>query len=891
MRGRTFIAIVFLVLGSFGCMKKTKLENLQSGNLQLNFSDPRVGSVDCPNGVTFGLDPISGAHKVGVRSSFKVWARGCKNGYSVSYGSRSYLFGGGQTDQTQTYYSEPILVDFFQPGSNTVSMQLNALNSNASNPQIVRAFEVKREVIVDSASPLTCSVTPSIVFIPQNQQQAVRLTFTTSAPAKLVSVAKADSSTPDGDQPLVASPDLSNEVIPSTLSSIEKEISLRGKNGVVVFTVQDGFSPSPRSATCFTSVTALTSLQSVNADFDGDGTNDTASLYKLPNGGAYQLQVSFIRTGDEIVNSISSINLPSSETYEGILAGDIDKNGKADLVFYRKEGTPAVGKFRIALSTVVAGNSIPQFTLFELAGSWPNNLLLEDRTLDLNSSPPRILGKIGTQSYSSNLVNVTSSDRNITSPVLIEPTMNLTASPSLTVASTDLVTISFRAIGFARCDLFKCNRKSATVCDSDLKVSSFTSDGPQYSGSYILGTISQNTSIYSSCFKPNDSVAVPNRIELTVNNPAPPTPTTPPAPLQVVENFDGLDGVFQSADFNLKVGSFNRVANRIASMVKTAAILVSNKLQAAADVRVEADINVAQGAAAGLLARYQGPHDTNGYLGQIYNGYGQIWKSINGGGWTLLDQASVPTSNKSIGKLVFEVVGTQLVLTFNGAHVVSFVDSSNPIVAPGVAGLRSGGSDGSTFDNFKASNITIPAGTIVSLPYQDQFQGPDGLFLSGALTQQLGRIHRSGEKITSIATPTSILSLNGLTAQNVRVSARVSNLIEGTTAELIGRYTGSGDRNCYMGRLYRSGGYTYAQLYLNQGGTWLPALATKNLGRAITGGLLSLSINGNQLELKLDGVSQLTATNSVISNGGSVGIRFHSSGAFIDDFEAVNLTP
>src|SRR5262249_2488270 len=121
----------------------------------------------------------------------------------------------------------------------------------------------------------------------------------------------------------------------------------------------------------------------------------------------------------------------------------------------------------------------------------------------------------------------------------------------------------------------------------------------------------------------------------------------------------------------------------------------------AADVTVTADVALAAGQSAGLVARYTGPFYSNFYLAQFIDvGNGQyraaIFKNF-GGTFSLVVLGS--TTTKNAGRLTFKLTGSALELDLDDTVLASAVDTS--ITGPGSVGMRL--SRNATMDNFSAS--------------------------------------------------------------------------------------------------------------------------------------------------------------------------------------------
>jgi hypothetical protein len=271
----------------------------------------------------------------------------------------------------------------------------------------------------------------------------------------------------------------------------------------------------------------------------------------------------------------------------------------------------------------------------------------------------------------------------------------------------------------------------------------------------------------------------------------------------------------------------------------------------ARDVTVSATVNVGTGDNAGLVARYT--DDNNLYLGVLNNSSGtpdaEIWRDA-AGTWTMLSNASAAGS----GTLQFQVVGQMLTLSLNGTTVTSVRD---PFLLQGSVGLRG---SATTFSNFSA---TAAAST---LPFNDTFAVPGPL--SPSWSTETGSFVVGGNTATGQNPSVNLATLPGVNAPNVFVSADV-NVAAGQHAGLVARYSGTGDQNMYLGVLNSSSGSPFAQIFINQGGTWRLLASQPATGSS---GTLQFRVAGGQLEVLLNGTPQVAAYDTTFVYG-AVGMR------------------
>ncbi len=121
----------------------------------------------------------------------------------------------------------------------------------------------------------------------------------------------------------------------------------------------------------------------------------------------------------------------------------------------------------------------------------------------------------------------------------------------------------------------------------------------------------------------------------------------------------------------------------------------------AANVTVQANVNVAGGQIAGLVARYSGVGDQNMYLATAINLGSSvelsIWVNVNGN-WTKL---AATTTSATTGILKFALAGTSLKLFFDNLSTPLLDITDSTITTAGLVGMRS--TFGAEFDNFSVT--------------------------------------------------------------------------------------------------------------------------------------------------------------------------------------------
>jgi hypothetical protein len=338
------------------------------------------------------------------------------------------------------------------------------------------------------------------------------------------------------------------------------------------------------------------------------------------------------------------------------------------------------------------------------------------------------------------------------------------------------------------------------------------------------------------------------------------------------------DAALQNPNWAAELGTYtfsNNNTTAIGHSAQNTAVLAGVNL---ADVSVKANISfTAGGQNAGLLARYDGTGDNNMYFGRlIYLGNGTvnaaIYRNVNGA-WSQVGVSNNVAGGS--GTLVFEALGSELKLFFNGAVVAYGHDST---FTTGTVGIRS--SVAVTMSAFQANlNSAVNA----SLPFSDDFSTTSfGNQLSNSWSEQAGNFNLATGAAVARGSITAVATVNGINSADVNVQGDVNFTAAGQYAGLIARYSGTGDSNMYYGRLvYLGNGLADAGIYRNLNGAWTLVAGGGNIG--VSSGTLVFQTIGSQLKLFLNGNVIVAAVDSTFASG-LVGIRAFGTG--IGNFQA-----
>ncbi len=304
----------------------------------------------------------------------------------------------------------------------------------------------------------------------------------------------------------------------------------------------------------------------------------------------------------------------------------------------------------------------------------------------------------------------------------------------------------------------------------------------------------------------------------------------------------------------------------------------------AANVDLTANISL-NGGSIGLVARVT---STGMYVGKIWDDYGgpvaqiQMYSAATNS-WTTL--ASNSTSGFT-GTLEFSVTGSSLALYYNGQLVAAAEDSS--ITGAGGVGIYSDSNN--SFTSFSAAADSFSPAT-AELPFSDNFNRSDSAALGDYWSVQTGDFALQGDQAVSVNNPPSLALVNGVSVQDVSVSATVNidgigfaNASEG----LMVRYSTSSGQ-MYLGQVSKSYGSYSAQILVGSINGW-NTLVSNGISDP-QGETLQFVVVGPYLGLYLNGTLVASIQDSSISSSGGVGIYASAGGGTFGDFAAAAAGP
>jgi len=358
---------------------------------------------------------------------------------------------------------------------------------------------------------------------------------------------------------------------------------------------------------------------------------------------------------------------------------------------------------------------------------------------------------------------------------------------------------------------------------------------------------------------------------------------TAPVPVNVTlpftDTFNGADSFFVPASWTKRIGNLAVSSNVVVSRLNGVSIMALNGVSTR-DSSAQAFVNIVNGTAVQLVARYTGAGDARMYCAGLvrsgFNYFGRIWMNT-GTGWVTLASGLSPGGS---GILRFEVVGSALTLFLNGRQLAAA--SNRAITGPGTLGIRFGG-PGAVADNYQAFALTPPTPTIVTSPFADAFIRPDSPFLSSNWNQVFGNTAISDNTVLSRIGSASVATLYGVSVGNSSTQA-VVNIGDGTAAGLVARFRGTVDHCMYWAGLQRVGEASFGRIWVNDGIHWRLLASVPVAGGS---GRIRFDCIGPSLSLFLNGVKIASAYDTTLTTPGAVGLRLAGYGSTADSYAYV----
>ena len=351
------------------------------------------------------------------------------------------------------------------------------------------------------------------------------------------------------------------------------------------------------------------------------------------------------------------------------------------------------------------------------------------------------------------------------------------------------------------------------------------------------------------------------------------------ATLPFTDTFTGADSFFVPAAWNKRIGNLAVASNVVVSRFDGVSIMALNGVSTR-DSSAEAFVNIINGTAVNLVARYTGAGDARMYCAGLvrsgFNYFGKIWMNT-GAGWVVLASGLSPGGS---GIMRFEVVGTALTLFLNGRQIAAA--SNKAITGPGTLGIRFVG-PGAVADNYQAFALTPPTPTTPTSPFADAFIRPDSPFLSSNWNQVFGNTVISDNSVSSRINTASVATLYGVSVRNSSTQA-VVNIGSGTMAGLVARYNGTVDHCMYLAGLVREGDAYFGRIWLNNGVRWTVLASVSVAGGS---GRIRFDCIGSSLSLFLNGVKIASVRDTTLAGPGSVGLRLAGDGTTADSYAFV----
>ncbi len=358
---------------------------------------------------------------------------------------------------------------------------------------------------------------------------------------------------------------------------------------------------------------------------------------------------------------------------------------------------------------------------------------------------------------------------------------------------------------------------------------------------------------------------------------------TAPVPVNAVlpftDTFDGAESFFVPAAWTKRIGNLAVANNVVVSRFNNVSIMALNGVSTR-DSSAQAFVNIVNGTAVNLVARYTGAGDARMYCAGLvrsgFNYFGKIWMNT-GTGWVVLASGLSPGGS---GIMRFEVVGTALTLFLNGRQLAAA--SNKAIAGPGTLGIRFVG-PGAVADNYQAFSLTPPTPTTPTSPFADAFIRPDSPFLSSNWNQVFGNTVISDNSVLSRINGVSLATLYGVSVKNSSTQA-VVNIGSGTAVGLVARFRGTVDHCMYWAGLEKVGDAYYGRIWVNNGVRWNLLASVPVPGGS---GRIRFDCIDSSQTLYLNGVKIASAHDTTLTTPGAVGLRLAGDGTTANSYSYV----
>jgi len=374
-----------------------------------------------------------------------------------------------------------------------------------------------------------------------------------------------------------------------------------------------------------------------------------------------------------------------------------------------------------------------------------------------------------------------------------------------------------------------------------------------------------------------------NYVQVALTAPVPVNATLP-----FTDTFTGADSPFVPASWTRRIGNLATTNNVVVSRFDNVSIMALNGVSTR-DSSAQAFVNIVNGTAVNLVARYTGAGDARMYCAGLvrvgFNYFGKIWMNT-GAGWVVLASGLSPGGS---GVMRFEVVGTALTLFLNGRQLAAA--SNKAITGPGTLGIRFVG-PGAVADNYQAFALTPPTPTAATSPFSDAFIQPNSPFLGSNWVQVYGNMAISDESVLSRIDAPSLATLYGISVQNSSSQATVRdsttqavvNIGSGMSAGLAARFRGTVDHCMYWAGLEKVGDAYFGRIWVNNGIRWKLLASVPVPGGA---GRIRFDCIGSSLSLYLNGLRIASVRDTTLTAPGAVGLRLTGAGTTVDSYAFV----